>query len=95
MGSSTMRHEIVSPILIKFELGHVVAHCLTVMHKIDAHVGNHPANRFASYMNVFPRTLSLPHVATWDTVLLDHPLAVQDVASFQQAIRQFIAVHPY
>jgi hypothetical protein len=44
-------------------------------------------------MNVFPHTLSLPHVATWDTVLVDHLLAVQDVASFQQAIQHFIAVH--
>jgi hypothetical protein len=90
--NGTMKHEIVSPIRTKFELGHIVAHCLTVMHKIDACVGNHPANRFALYMNVFPRTLSLPHVVTWDTVLLDHPLAVQDVASFHQDIRQFIAV---
>jgi hypothetical protein len=54
---------------------------------------NNAANRFALYMNVFPCTLSLPHVATWDTVLVDHPLAVQDVASFQQAIWHFIAVH--
>jgi hypothetical protein len=63
------------------------------MHQIDAHVGNHAANRFASYINVFPRTLLLPHVATWDTVLVDHPLAAQDVASVQQAIWHFIAVH--
>jgi hypothetical protein len=63
------------------------------MHKIDAHVGNNAANRFASYMNVFPCTLLLPHVATWDTVLVDHPLAAQDMASFQQAIRHFIAMH--
>jgi hypothetical protein len=63
------------------------------MHKINACIGNHLANRFASYMNVFPHTLSLPHVVTWDTILVDHPLAAQDVASFQGAIRQFIAVH--
>jgi hypothetical protein len=85
--------KIVSPILTKFKLGHIVAHCLTVMHKIDARVGNHPANRFASYMNVFPCTLSLPHVSAWDTVLVDHPLAAQDVVSFHRAIRHFIAVH--
>jgi hypothetical protein len=41
-------------------------------------------------MNVFPHTLSLPHVATWHA---DHPLAAQDLASFQQAIQHFIAVH--
>jgi hypothetical protein len=87
------KHEIVSPILTKFELGHIVSHCLTVMHKIDACVGNNAANRLASYMNMFPRTLSLSHVATWDTVLVVHPLAAQDVASFQQAIKHFIAVH--
>jgi hypothetical protein len=91
--NGAMKHEIVSPILTKFELGHIVSHCLTVMHKINARVGNNAANRFALYMNVFPRTLPLPHVATWDTVLVDHPLAAQDVASFQQAIRSFIAVH--
>jgi hypothetical protein len=50
------------------------------MHKIAARVGNHC-------------TLWLPQIATWETVLLDHPLAVQDIASFRQAIRQFIAVH--
>jgi hypothetical protein len=77
----------------KFERGHIVSHCLTVMHKIDARVGNNAANRFASNMNMFPRTLSLPHVATWDTVHVDHPLAAQDVACFQQAIWHFIAVH--
>jgi hypothetical protein len=37
--------------------------------------------------------LLLPQVTTRDTVLLDHPLVAQDVASFQQAIWQFIAVH--
>jgi hypothetical protein len=91
--NSAMKHKIVSPILSKFELGNIIAHCLTVMHKIDARVGNHAANHFASYVNVFPRTLSLPHVATWDTVFVDHPLAAQDVASFQQAIWHFIAMH--
>jgi hypothetical protein len=50
-------------------------------------------NRFALYMTVFPCTMSLPHAATWDTVLVDHPLAAQDMASFQQAIWHFIAVH--
>jgi hypothetical protein len=87
------KHEIVSPILTKFELGHIVSHCLTVMHKINARIGNNAANCFALYMKVFPCTLSLPHVATWDTVLVDHPLAAQDMASFQQAIKHFIAVH--
>jgi hypothetical protein len=87
------KHEIVSPILSNFELGNIVAHCLAVMHKIDACVGNHAANHFALYMNVFPCTLLLLHVATWDTVLVDHPLAAQDMASFQQAIWHFIAVH--
>jgi hypothetical protein len=64
------------------------------MHKIDACVGNHPEDRFASYMEVFPHTLSLPHVARWDTILIDHPLATQDKAGFQQAIQHFITVHP-
>jgi hypothetical protein len=91
--NGTMKHEIVSPILTKFELGHIVLHCLTVMHKINARLGNNAANCFTSYMNVFPCTLSLAHVATGDTVLVDHPLAAQDVASFQQAIKHFIAVH--
>jgi hypothetical protein len=84
------QHEIVSPIQSKFELGNIVSHCLTVMHKIDACIGNNAANRFALYMNVFPRTLLLPHV---DTVLVDHPLAAQDMSSFQQAVQHFIAVH--
>jgi hypothetical protein len=87
--NSATKHEIVSPILTKFELGHVIAHCLTVMHKIaacvgnkiDAHIGNHSVNCFASHMNVFLCTLWLPHVTTWDTVLLDHPLVVQNKAS--------------
>jgi hypothetical protein len=87
------KHEIVSPILSKFELGNIVAHCLTVMHKIDACVGNNAPNRFVLYLNVFPHTLSLAHVATWDNVLVDHPLAAQDVASFQQANLHFIAMH--
>jgi hypothetical protein len=52
--TGTTKHEIVSPILTKFELGNIVADCLTVMHKIDACVGNHPADHFASYMDVFP-----------------------------------------
>jgi hypothetical protein len=38
-------------------------------------------------------TLLLPHVATWDTVHVDHPLVAQDEASFQQAIQHFIAMH--
>jgi hypothetical protein len=91
--TGTTKHEIVSPILTKFELGNIVAHCLTVMRKINACIGNHPADRFALYMDVFLRTLLLPHVATWDAVLIDHPLATQDEAGFQQAIRHFIAVH--
>jgi hypothetical protein len=39
--NGTTKHEIVLP--AKFELGHIVAHCLTVMHKIGARVGNHSA----------------------------------------------------
>jgi hypothetical protein len=85
------KHEIVSPILTKFELGHIVSHCLTVARSMP--VGNNAANHFALYMNVFPCTLPLSHVATWDTVLVDHPLVAQDVASFQQAIKHFVAVH--
>jgi hypothetical protein len=73
--NSTMKHKIVSPILSKFELASIVAHCLTVMHKIDACIGNNAANCFVLYMNVFPCTLLLTHVATLDTVLVDHPLA--------------------
>jgi hypothetical protein len=73
--NGAMKHEIVSPRLTKFELGHIVAHCLTVMHKIDARIGNNAANRFALYVNVFPHILSLAHVAMWDTVLVDHPLS--------------------
>jgi hypothetical protein len=80
--NGAMQHEIVSPTLTKFELGHIVAHCLTVMHKIGACIGNHSANRFASHMNVFLCTLWLPQVSMRDTVLLDHPLVAQDVASF-------------
>jgi hypothetical protein len=90
--NGAMKHEIVSPILSKFELGNIMAHCLAVMHEIDA-IGNNAANCFALYMNVFPCTLLFPHVATWDTVLVDHPLAAQDVASFQPAIWHFIAMH--
>jgi hypothetical protein len=91
--TGAMKHEIVLPILTKFELRNIVVHCLTVMHKLDAHAGNHPANPFTLYMDVYPLTLLLPHVAMWDTVLVDHPLATQDKAGFQQAIRHFIAVH--
>jgi hypothetical protein len=66
------KHKIVSIILSKLELGNIVSYCLTVMHKIaafvgnkiNALVGNHSANRFASHINVFPRTLWLPHVTT-------------------------------
>jgi hypothetical protein len=43
--NSATKHEIVLPILTKFELGHIVAHCLTVMHKIDAHVGKQIISR--------------------------------------------------
>jgi ABC-type cobalamin transport system ATPase subunit len=44
-------------------------------------------------MNVVPHTLLLPHVAKLDTVLVDHPLAMQVEAGFQQAIWHFIAMH--
>jgi hypothetical protein len=86
------KHEIVSPILTKFELGNIVVHCLTVMHRIDAHIDNHPADRFALYMDVFPCTCCF-HMLRHDTILIDHPLATQDKAGFQQANRHFIAVH--
>jgi hypothetical protein len=39
------KHEVVSPILTKFELGNIVSHCLTVMHKIDARICNNAAPR--------------------------------------------------
>jgi hypothetical protein len=82
------KNEIVSPILTKFGLGNIVVHCLTVMHKIDAHIGNHRL----VYGCISPYLL-LPHVVMRDTILIDHPLATQDKASFQQANRHFIAVH--
>jgi hypothetical protein len=93
------KHKIVSIIQSKLELDSIVSYCPTVLHKIaacignkiDACIGNHSANRFDFYMNVFPRTLWLPHV-TNDTVLVDHPLIVEDKASFLQAIWHLIAV---
>jgi hypothetical protein len=52
--NSATKHEIVSPIPPKLELGNIVVHCPTVMYKIDACVGNkiaaHVGNKIAAHV---------------------------------------------
>jgi hypothetical protein len=87
------KQEIYSQTLNKFEIGHIVAHCLTVIHKIDKQVGINDEKRFLSYKEVLPRTLSISLLATWDQVAIDFPLESEDVVGFQTLLRHFFAVH--
>jgi hypothetical protein len=87
------KHEILTTILNKFDLHQVVAHVTSVMHLIDQCVGGNAAHRFQSYRTVMPHTLSIPMLAAYDTVEVDHPLATQDVAGFHGLMRHFIEAH--
>jgi hypothetical protein len=87
------KHEAYTTTLNRFELGHIVTHCLTILHKVNKEVGADDAKRFNSYKLVLPRTFSLPLLATWDQVTADFPLESDDVAGFRTQLRHFIEVH--
>jgi hypothetical protein len=91
---TTGRQEVHVPLLAKYELPDVVAHCLNVMFRIDAKVTT-PLERYLSYQDVFPRTLSIPLRATWDNIVAEHPLAMglRNVQGFHGLIRFFVAAH--
>jgi hypothetical protein len=46
-------------VLAKFELGYIVSHCISVMHKVDTHIGNNDTPHFQLYLCLFPHTLSI------------------------------------
>ena len=87
------KHEIYHHTLARFELGHIVTHCLSVLHKVDKEVGDDDDDRFTSYKIVFPRTLSIPLLATWDQLCVDFPLLDEKPESFRSLIKHFIEAH--
>jgi hypothetical protein len=68
------KYEIHIPVLSRYELGHVVAHCMLIIHKINQEVGANASIRYASYIAVLPRTLSVPLTSMWDNVLTLNPV---------------------
>jgi hypothetical protein len=92
------KYEIHIPVLCRYELGHVTEHCLLVMHKINQEVGIDEATRYASYVAVLPRTLSVTLLSMWDNVLVEKPIVDDDVdgvhadiTGFRTWIQLFIA----
>jgi hypothetical protein len=76
------KYEIHIPVLNRYELGHIVHHCMLVKHKINQEVGT-VNNRYRSYVSVFPRTLSLALVSIWDNILTDYPVNLNDPNAIQ------------
>jgi hypothetical protein len=60
--------EVYVPILAKYELHGITAHCMIVMSHIDAQVMT-PGERYLLYRTVLPRTLSILMLATWDNII--------------------------
>ena len=87
------RFEISTTILRELDIGTVTEHILSVLHKIDIIVGlEEHEKRFLSYRTVLPRTFSVAVCATWDVNAHDHPLAADDLASFDDQVRHFLSV---
>ena len=90
------KYEIYSTTLEDMDVDKVVQHCLDVKGKIRKEVSNN--NHLGpGYFKAFPRTLSVPLMAVWDTVIADIAarLAVAHVPenenNFDIALREFVA----
>jgi hypothetical protein len=68
--AASERQEVYVPILAKYELHNITAHCMIVMSHIDAQVTT-PAEPYLSYRTVLPCTLSIPMLATWDNIVAE------------------------
>jgi hypothetical protein len=107
IGSTTVRYKHISwtlaasvfqevyvPILAKYEFNDILAHCVIVMSRVDAQVST-PAEHYLLYRTVFPRTLSIPLLATWDNIVAEHPLGAGqfNVLGFHSQVCLFIKAH--
>jgi hypothetical protein len=82
--------------VLNIELDAIVTHSLSVLNKINMQVGglsSVPDAKFKSYQIVWPYTLSLPLLASWDQVVAEFPLNSQDVASVLEQLRKLIEAH--
>jgi hypothetical protein len=66
------KHEILVSIFTKVDIPEIVAHVLSVMHKVNLQVGDEE-DCYSSYVVVLPRTLSNPLLAVWNHVNKKHP----------------------
>jgi hypothetical protein len=89
--AASERQEVYVPILAKYELHNITAHCMIVMSHIDAQVAT-PNERYLSYRTVLPRTLSIPMLATWDNIVAENPLGAlqHNVQGFHSQVHLFI-----
>jgi hypothetical protein len=84
--------------LEQVELNDIVPHCLGMLHKIDGQVGlDNDHRRVTSYLQVLPRTMSMPLQAYWKQVLMDYDETHEDTITtnndFNAALRAFFAGH--
>jgi hypothetical protein len=84
--------------LDQVELSDIVPHCLGVLHKIDGQVRlDDDDQRVTSYLQVLPRTMSMPLQAYWKQVLMDydetHEDTITTIDDFNAALRAFFAGH--
>jgi hypothetical protein len=90
--TGTDKHEISMSILTKVDVPDIVAHVLSVMHKINLQVEDEQ-DRYSSYVLVLPRTLSIPLLAAWNHVNKKHPKVAATVQGFEKMIKYFIKAH--
>jgi hypothetical protein len=86
------KHEISVSILYKVDVPEIVAHVLSVMHKVNLQVGE-DEDRYSSYAVVMPRTLSSPLLAVWKYINKKHPKVATTVQGFEKMIKYFIKAH--
>eukprot|EP00543_Licmophora_paradoxa_P002957 CAMPEP_0202451258 /NCGR_PEP_ID=MMETSP1360-20130828/9721_1 /ASSEMBLY_ACC=CAM_ASM_000848 /TAXON_ID=515479 /ORGANISM="Licmophora paradoxa, Strain CCMP2313" /LENGTH=187 /DNA_ID=CAMNT_0049069775 /DNA_START=84 /DNA_END=643 /DNA_ORIENTATION=+ len=84
------RYEIHVPTLDTIATDTLVTHCLQVKTKIRQAVANE-THQGSSFFRVLPRTLAQTLLTTWEQVLADHPPEDQTEASFDAALRNFVA----
>jgi predicted GTPase len=87
------KYEIHQTILEKVEIGEILTHCLQVVHKINTEVGYNEKKLVKSYMQVLPRTFSIPLTATWDQIAEEFPMDEETLANFNNLLRHFFKAH--
>jgi hypothetical protein len=84
------KFEIHQGLCVKFALHDIIAHCLTVVHKIDSQVSDNDQKKLQSYKQVLPRTLLIQLMGVWEQVVAEMDQEEDEsLATFTKTLKPF------